>query len=238
VRGNGRVASLVAVVAGLLLLGAAEFGLQRAFETRWPQRSVERLLYLPSGRHIDVMALGFRGAYADILWMKAIGYFGGHTLTDREYPWLFHILDQVTTLDPSFRYPYFFGGIALSVAAGRAEESIRILRKGMSRYPGDWRFPFYIGFNYFYLLGDPGRAAAYMHYAASLSGSPGYLPRLAASLMAESGQSAAAIRFLQTVAEGTRDESVRADIVQKIEDLRRGRVPESLRAFLGGRRAP
>ena len=63
-------------------------------------------------------------------------------------------------------------------------------------------------------------------------------PRLAASLTAESGRVEAAVRFLATLAEGARDESARANILQKIEDLRAGRTPESLRGFLGGERAP
>ena len=108
----------------------------------------------------------------------------------------------------------------------------------MTQYPGDWRFPFYIGFNAFYHQQDPERAAAYMRYAASLPGGPEYLPRLAASLTAESGRVEAAIRFLTTLAEGARDESARANILQKIEDLRAGRAPESLRGFLGGKRTP
>jgi hypothetical protein len=235
-----RTSALVsaALAAALFVLLGLQALSERSFERRWPRRRYEELLYLPSGRHLEVMALGFRSFYADVLWVKAIGYFGGHTLTDRQYPWFYHILDQTTTLDPQFRYPYVFGGIALAVAADRAEESVQILRKGMLHYPGDWHFPFYIGFDYFYFLRDPERAAVYMRYAASLAGSPAYLPRLAASLTAESGRADAAILFLEQMAEGSRDESVRRDIQAKIADLRADRLPESLRQFLAGKRAP
>ncbi|HEY6099326.1 MAG TPA: hypothetical protein VIW03_07840, partial [Anaeromyxobacter sp.] len=182
--GRGPALPATAVAAALVLLLAGQALLEQAFERRWPRRQLERLIYLPSGSHLKSMALGFPSAYADFLWMRAIGYFGGHTLTDREYPWFHHILDQLTTLDPPFRYPYLFGGIALAVTAERAEESVRILEKGMEQYPGDWRFPFYLGFAYFYYLRDPARAAVAINLARSLPESPGYLPRLAASLMA------------------------------------------------------
>lgn len=230
-RGGARTA---AVAVALLVAFGAQALVQRSFERRWPRREIERLLYLPAGGHLKAMSLGFRALYADVLWIKAISYFGSHALTDREYPWLYHILDQVTSLDPPFRYPYYFGGIALGVTAGLPEESIRILRKGMRQYPGDWRFPFYIGFMYFYQLRDAERAAVFMNLAASLPGSPQYLPHLAASLLARSGRLEAAIRFLETVAEGSRDESVRAGIREKIADLRAGKIPQSLRAFLEG----
>jgi hypothetical protein len=231
------VANAVLLAGGLVLLVAAQATVQRTFERAWPRRTFEQQLYLPTGRHLKAFSLGFGDLAADLLWIRAIGYYGGHALTDREYPWLHNILDQVTNLDPAFRFPYLFGGITLALDGETGRQSIALLRKGMTQYPGDWRFPFYIGFNYFYHQQDPEHAAEYMRYAASLPGSPEYLPRLAASLMVESGRRSAAIRFLATLAEGARDESVRANILQKIEDLRAGRTPDSLRSFLSGKRA-
>jgi hypothetical protein len=227
-------------VAGLLIIAvlAAQAGVQRLFETAWPRRGVEQFIYLPSGRHTKALTLGFSNLAADVLWVRAVGYFGGHMLTDTDYPWLYRILVQVTTLDPPFQYPYLFGGMALSLRPGSGDESIAMLTRGMINYPGDWRYPFYIGFNAFYNQRDPERAAGLMRYAASLPGSPQYLPHLAASLLAETGRVDAAVRFLETLAEGTRDEAARANIRRKIEDLRANRLPESLKAFLAGKRAP
>jgi hypothetical protein len=234
----GRSGRAAAVALLLILALAAQAWVQRGFETAWPRRNLEQLLYLPSGRHLKTLTLGFSNLAADVLWIRAIGYFGGHALTDREYPWLYHILDQVTTLDPTFSYPYFFGGIVLAVERESGEESIALLSKGMTRYPGDWRYPFYIGFSAFYHLRDPQRAAVFMRHAASLPGSPEYLPHLAASLLAESGRVDAAIRFLETMAEGTREEWAREKIRLKIRELRSGRVPEKLKEYLAGERAP
>jgi hypothetical protein len=232
---GGRAAVLALIVVSALCAQAA---VQWAFETAWPRRSYEQFLYLPSGRQTKALTLGFSNLAADVLWVRAVSYFGGHMLTDREYPWLYRILVQVTTLDPPFTYPYIFGGAALALRAESGGESIAMLSRGLKNYPGDWRYPFYIGFNAFYNQRDPERAAHLMRYAASLPGSPEYLPRLAASLMAESGRLEAAIRFLETMAEGARDKAARASILAKIEDLRANRLPESLKAFLSGRRAP
>lgn len=228
------------IAVGLLILAvlAAQVGVQRSFEAAWPPRSVEQFLYLPSGRNTKALTLGFSNLAADVLWVRAVSYFGGHMLTDTDFPWLYRILVQVTTLDPPFTYPYLFGGMVLALRPGSGNESITMLTRGMLNYPGDWRYPFYIGFNAFYNQRDPERAAGLMRYAASLPGSPQYLPRLAASLLAESGRLDAAVRFLETMAEGTRDESARANILRKIEDLRANRLPESLKAFLAGERAP
>jgi hypothetical protein len=228
----------IALAAAIVVAVAAQAFVQHGFEERWHRRRFDNLLYLPSGRHVREMALGYGNFYADVLWMRAIGYYGDHALSDQEYPWLHHILDQVTSLDPSFRYPYYFGGVVLSVSKSDPTQSISILKKGMRQYPGDWRFPFYIGYNYFYELQDPASAAPYMKFAASLPGHPVYLPRLAASLLVASGRGEAAEQFLQTMLEGTTDETARYQIQKKIDDLHSGRVPDTLKAFLGGRRAP
>jgi len=237
-RSGGRGAR--GVVVALLLVGAlsAQALAQRGFESRWPARSFEQLLYLPSGRHAKALTLGFSNLAADVLWVRAVSYFGGHLLTDSDYPWLSSILFQVMNLDPPFQYPYLFGGMALALKPETGGESVTMLARGMTNYPGDWRYPFYIGFNAFYNQHDSRRAADLMRYAASLPGSPEYLPRLAASLLAQAGGVDAAVQFLETMAESTRDEAARANIRRKIEDLRANRIPESLRAFLAGKRAP
>lgn len=216
----------------LALLLALQAGIQHRFVSRFPERNMENLLYLPTGQGLKVVSMGFQSLLADVLWMKAIGYFGGHNLTDRNYPWLYHILDQVTDLDPLFRHPYIFGGVVLSVVADSTEESVALLRKGMDYHPDDWRLPFYIGFNYFYYLKDPVRAAEYIQVAASLPARPQYLPYLAASLMTKVGRLEAAITFLETVAANATEDYVRDHIALKIEALREGRIPDGLEKFL------
>lgn len=226
--------------AALLIVAAlaAQAGVERGIESRWPRRSIEQFLYLPSGRHTKALTLGFSNLAADVLWIRAVAYFGGHVLTDNEYPWFYRILVQVTTLDPPFAHPYLFGGTALALKPETGDESVAMLTRGMMNYPGDWRYPFYIGFNAFYNKHDPERAAGMLFYAASLPGSPYYLPRLAASLLAESGRAEVAVRLLETMAEGTEEKEARELILHKIDDLRANRLPEPLKRFLAGERAP
>jgi len=222
------------IVAVIALLGMTQALFQAGFERRNPHRQIENLLYLPKSGYLKEMSLGYRTVFADILWIKAIGYFGGHTLTDQEYPWLFHILDQTTSLDPLFHHAYTFGGVVLAVEGDSLAQSIALLRKGMTYFPGDWLLPFYIGLDSFYYLKDPVVAADYIKVAATLPGHPEYLPRLAASLLSRSGRLPAAIAFLTTVAENTEDEHVRRGLYEKIEDLKAGIIPERLEGFLSG----
>jgi hypothetical protein len=191
----------------------------------------ERLLYLPSGRFLRPACLGFDSLVADLLWIKAISYFGGHYLTDRSYKWLYHILDLVTTLDPQFRYPYEFGGIILALEGGSPEQSTLLLKKGIKHYPEYWRLYFYLGFNLFYYQGDFQSASRYITKAAQLPGHPPYLPRLAASLLTTSGQKNTALSFLKQLYENTEDEWLKHQIKMKIDDIVAGNLPETLKGL-------
>lgn len=228
----------ISAAAGLALaaLLAAQAALQRTFEATWPHRSVESVLYVPAQRHTRTLTLGFSNLAADVLWMRAISYFAGHASSDRDYPWLYRMLDRTTSLDPLFKDPYVFGGVSLATERESPGESIALFAKGMTRYPGDWRYPFYIGFSHFYLLRDPDRAAVFIQHAASLPERPEYLPHLAASLLAESGRLPVAIRFLETMAESAREDWEREKLRFKIEQLRSGRIPEGLKGFLAPKR--
>jgi len=179
----------------------------------------ESQLYLPTGKFIKSAVLGFNELAADILYIKAIGYFGGHYLSDKKYKWFYHILNVTTTLSPHFKDPYEFGAIALAVETGEVENSNKLLKKGITNNPNYWRFPFYLGFNYFFYLGDYQSAAFFMERASKLPGSPPYTLSLASRLYAEAGRPEYAIEFLTKVYNETEDRMIKNEIRIRIKDL-------------------
>jgi tetratricopeptide (TPR) repeat protein len=222
-RGGWRRAGTV--VLAMALLAGCIFSLQRTIDSRFQRRRIERLLYIPSGRFLKPAVLGYDNLAADYLWMKAIGYFGGHYMSDQKYPWLPHILELITDLDPRFRIVYYFGGIVLAIEADKVEESTALLEKGMENFPDYWKFPFFIGFNHFYYRGDFVTAAEYISRAATLPGHPEYLPKLAASLYARGGRLEDAVAFLWAVEANLEDERLKRKIREKIGELESGVVP-------------
>lgn len=184
--------------------------------------SMQVYMYIPSGQFLKPFTLGFNQLIADYFWIKTISYFGDHLMSDREYPWLYHMLDLVTTLDPNFIWPYYFGGIVLSVEAKQVEESNLILKKGMAHHPGVWKFPFYIGFNYWFHYNNPREAASYIEKAAGLPGAPDYLKTFPARLYSEAGKNAAAVRFLMEMLKNTQEPRLRAKIEKRIKDILHG----------------
>ncbi len=172
----------------VVFLISALFYVTQTLDKKYPRQSVESFLYLPSGNFLKGAALGYDEMLGDLLWIKAVGYFGGHINTDRNYQWLAHLLDVATTLDPLYQYPYEFGGVILAAEAGEVDKSIALLKKGMENVskadPRYWYFPFFLAYNYMYHKNDYLTAAHYLEQATTFPKSPSYLPKLVARLYA------------------------------------------------------
>ena len=212
------------IFLSIIILFGGAFSIQRRLDQmNIRHRSMEVFMYIPSGTFLKPFTLGFNQLTADYFWIKTISYFGDHLLSDRKYPWLYHILELVTTLDPMCKWPYFFGGIVLSLEAEQVEQSNLILEKAMRYHPGVWNFPFYLGFNYWYHYNDPAKAASYIERAAKLPGSPAYLKTFPARLYSEAGQKEVALQFLQEMLKKTQDPKMRARITKRIEEILKGK---------------
>jgi hypothetical protein len=82
-----------------------------------------------------------------------------------------------------------------------------------------WQLPFYVGYDYFYELGDPVMGARYFRMAAVLPGAPDYLPRLAARMTVEVGDPQTALEFLQRLYQQTEDEQVRQGLGRRMKEV-------------------
>lgn len=186
----------------------------------------ETLLYLPSGKYLKPLALGYNQLLADFLWMKTISYFGGHFLGDKQYPWLAHMLNLIIDLDPRFDFPYYFGGVVLSLEASQVEQANQILTRGIEAYPNRWEFPFYIGFNYYYHQKDFSKAIPYFEKASSLPNAPAYLKGMVARLYEKTGKQEESLHFYEEVYQNTADELIRQKIKEKIDQIKSGAKDE------------
>ena len=185
------------------------------------ERLGEKLIYIPGTSFLKAASLGFHAVLADVFWARSVVYFGGHYLTDKDYRWLYHILDATTTLDPKNILAYRFGGTLLTLEQNDVEKSILLLKKGIRDNPdADWRLYFQLGFNYFFYLDDYGTAAKYLEKASSMPGHPAFLPRLTARMYAKSGKTDMALEFLQETYNQYDDEKVKQAIADRINTLK------------------
>jgi len=210
----------------------------------------EPLVYLPKAEYLRPLSLGYELVLADVLWFRTISYFGKHFRGDRLYPWLAHMCNLVTDLDPRAERVYRFGGMILPWEAGQADAGIELLEKGIKVLPESWLLHYWVGFNYYFFKNDLASAVEHMRRAAVLPGAHANAARFAAVLAAEHRGPETALRFLNEMHRQVDSEEMRevvnehiasARLAMHLEQLnqavssyrdRRGEIPRSVSQLL------
>ena len=180
---------------------------------------IEGLAQLPKGEYLKPALLGYHHLGADILWLRLIQVIGKKRNSADEYEWMYHALDVITTLDPQYAYAYYAGGVILGDLANRPDLSIRLLERGVKANPEVWNIPFLLGYNYYFLLGDPGKGAEYIMEAARRPDGPSYLPGLATRMAAEAGNPDTAMAFLEARLADTQDPEMREVLANRMKEV-------------------
>ena len=165
-------------MGGILLLTCVAW-LQGELDRRQDRTvvQIEGLAQLPKGEYLKPALLGYHHLGADMLWLRLVQVIGKKRNTTDEYEWMYHALDVLTTLDPQYAYAYYAGGVILGDLASRPDLSNRLLEKGVKANPDVWNIPFLLGYNHYFLLGDPAKGAEYIMGGGPPAGRPCLSPR-------------------------------------------------------------
>lgn len=169
----------VGLILALVTVGAARVTLvHRDDLSHVALDAAEPLLVLPKP-----FAFGQETTLADLYWVHLVSYVGHPHAIRNDWPRLSQLLERVVTMDPDFRYAYQAGGLLLT-SGGHHDEADDVLVRGMERFPDQWVFPFYAGFNAWQGLGQLDRAARLFFQGAQISGSPRMLSVVSTRLLA------------------------------------------------------
>ncbi len=209
---------------GLLLACASVLPVAHRHTDAWAPKALlsDEIEYLPRGDLLDLASLGYKRVLADLLWARATILFGERRTEERLaiYPWLYHLTNLATDLDPQFRAAYKYGGTMLRVDGRFVDQSSLIFQKGNRYLPEEWQFPFGIAMNYFMHKGKPLVAAEWMEKAARMGGGPSYLHNLAASLYVDSDRHDVALAFLEEEERNLPDGPAKVAVGVKILETR------------------
>jgi hypothetical protein len=210
-RGWLRVALLVAAIA---TTGAAH----SQFDTTSRARSGQ--LRVPSPEYARLWSLGFDAAVADYYWLRAIGVVGTATgAVEERGELLADLIDVVTEVDPWVDHPYRFAAVWLTRDREMVERGNRLLERGISYHPLDWRNRYHLAFNHFFYLDEQLRAADVLEGAIDLKGAPDYLAPLVARLRSKLGGLQVAAAFLVQMIESTEDEYKKAEYLKALDEI-------------------
>lgn len=180
------------------------------------------ILLMPNGKAVQFMSFGYSNLFGDLLWFKTISYFGKHYKGDRSYPWLYHMCDLVTSLNPHASWAYEFCGMMLPWEGGEFEKGIKILTKAIDHDPTNWKYPYLRGFLYLYFLKNEVLAKEDFVRSSRLPGVHPVVVRIAAKKMSLLDDPETATEFLNDILEGTNDPSARKAIQDRIDEIKRG----------------
>jgi hypothetical protein len=222
---RNRLASSLCAVLLVVFFAGTVLCRSQVEKLRGKEVTLEEVLYMPSGKSVKRMSLGYSSLLADIYWTRAVQYFGDK-LNQRSmrYDLLYPLLDITTDLDPHLIVAYEFGSLFLSQpppdGAGQPEKAVALVEKGLRENPSYWRLYFTLGFIH-YLDRRDYKAAG----EAFLKGSevPGALPwmKVMAARMAEHGDDRrTAVYLWRAVYDTSIDPQVKDTAIQHLTSLR------------------
>src|SRR5437763_16554222 len=204
-------------LAALLLIAAfigSIFALHQVDRVRGQQATLEEVLYIPSGKALKRLSLGYSGLLADIYWTRAVQYFGQkHHEEALRYDLLYPLLDITTDLDPHLIVAYEFGSVFLSQkppeGAGQPDKAVALIEKGIRANPEYWRLYFTLGYIHYFDRKDYKAARQAFQTGSERPGAYSWMNVMAAEMAHRAGESSLAEEIWAKLLESTQDEMVK-----------------------------
>jgi tetratricopeptide (TPR) repeat protein len=230
---SNRKVTLVAALLLVALFTGAVASRQRIEQLRGKQSTLEEVLYLPSGKAVKRVSLGYSGLLADIYWTRAVQYFGEHHIAQAQrYDLLAPLLDITTDLDPHLIVAYENGAIFLSQqrpdGAGQPEKAVALIEKGIRENPAYWRLYFTLGFVQYIDRHDPKAAQEAFQRGSEIPGALPWMKIMAARMAEHSKDITTAMALWQTIAQNTTDKMVKDTATRHLVSLEADRDIDDL----------
>jgi hypothetical protein len=239
-----RLAATAALVATVALAGARVA--REAAQARAPRVLADEP-YAPAPETAPLVTLGYRELFADLLFLRLKGYFGG---TESTANGVAGLVDAIVALDPRYHRIYEWGARAITLAAHGVDNAaylraVAVLDAGGRQFPEDWKLPYLAGEIYSQDLQtkDPAQRRAWDERGTLLTESairkpnaPAEAATWAATMRTRLGQHQRAVDGLREMLLVTNDAGVRERLLAKLADLESTSTNEIAADLLDARR--
>jgi hypothetical protein len=203
--------------------------------------------YAPAPETAPLVTLGYRELFADLLFLRLKGYFGGNENTANG---LAGLVEAIVALDPQYHRIYEWGARAITLSGHGVDNAaylraIAVLETGAQQFPEDWKLPYLAGQIYSQDLQtkDPAQRRAWDERGILLTESairkpnaPAEAATWAATMRTRLGQHQRAVDGLREMLLVTDDDNVRARLLAKLADLEASSANELAADLLDARR--
>jgi tetratricopeptide (TPR) repeat protein len=229
-------AKALALLFGTLILCSFSFIKLAQLEQKEVGNPHPEVLYLPAEKALEFISFGYRNTLAHFLWFHTNNYFGKHYRGDRNYDWLSHYCNLVTTLNPKNRDYYQFCGTMLSWEANRIEDSIAIFTRAIAAYPQDWLYYYFRGFTYAFFAQDDLKSQADFIKSATLPNANHFVARLASKQILANGSVEEAKEFLREAINMASDPGTKSILENRLRQMESS-SPSTLKQLPWNRRS-
>lgn len=222
---------------------------ESAHSTYLDGQRYEDVYYLPPRDTLSVFSLGYDAALADLIWMRALVYYGDELQHEGHVRFVFDYAEAIEQLDPGFRAVYSWVGTAgmyrpTEVERDDMERTIELMERGVERFPEDGELAWELGAALVFELAphvdDPeeknrvrSRGLPYLMRAARLGAAPEWASLTNASLLERVGRADQAASHLEEMYLSVSDPELRERLGNRIRELRERAEAE---AFLAANR--
>lgn len=216
----GRLFPLVLILWGFVGVYLMQLAIDGSSRGQMRERVVQEMMYFPSGTFLRQVTIEYQTLASDLVWLRAVQYYGEHLMSDQKYDWLGHVFGILAELDPRFIGAYHFGAITLAWDAHQPQEAVELLVRGMKANPMDWQLPFDAGFISYMLLRDYEQAGMFFDIASRLPGAWLVSSRWAAVATSKAGSFEDARAMWLEIYQGTDNRNLKALVVRQIRLLK------------------
>jgi len=206
------------------LLSGSVVARRRVEQQRGNQATLEEVLYLPSGKAVKRLSLGYSSLLADIYWTRAVQYFGSRHIAHAErYDLLAPLLEITTDLDPHLIVAYENGSIFLSQqqpdGAAQPDQAVALVEKGIRNNPTYWRLYFTLGFIHYVDRHDTKSAQEAFEKGSEVPGALPWMKVMAARMAEKSDDPSTAGYLWKTILETTTDKDIKQTAIMHLTSL-------------------
>lgn len=153
------------LVAIFGLLGSEVYRSQIALEEiRKTMPPGYEIMYLPSGKYLIAVSLGYRQVLADLIYLWSIQHTTNPRVPDR-FERVEHMYRIIADLDPDYIDPYHIGAMTMVYEMGDLPMAFRLLDRGIENLPHNWSIPVDAGFYAYMQARDYDLAIKYFEIA-------------------------------------------------------------------------
>ena len=205
---------LVALSIGIPLIHLSH---KQADRQRFREDRAEERFFLPNPEATKALSMGQQTMVSDLFWIRTVLIFADFAwdCKDTQATWLVSMIRTMSTLDPSWRTLYMYGGNMLGVC-DKVDEADVIFNLGHQNLPEDYYFPFSLAMNAYQEHKDYDAAEKWMRIAVEKEGAPSWYRAAMAGVIDQKGQRDASIRYLE--------EELKKDLSPAVKDITEERL--------------